>query len=332
MSSKSPHPLRKPLALALALVMIALVLPAISVTVHAANVVIDAADLNSGVASNTNYNAGDTVIIIGAPGNQLTLAGWESLRTLATPMNLVLDDTITSIPGDPIGRYLPVYTAVLSVQGNGVREIGDNAFSDFTGLTAAYFPNATHVGKWAFWGCSLITSISLPQVTDIGISAFYSCTSLTSIYLSGTCPNIDASAFQGVPNGLTILVSNPGDASYDSLPLIFPAGSVVKKHIVPNSGGPATPPGVGGGLVDPNAPADKDKEEVQASLGTATVTARRLNVRPTSDTTLRPLGRLARGTVVEVLAIENNFAQIQYTGKTAYVSLDYLKLDFEIVR
>ncbi len=50
-----------------------------------------------------------------------------------------------------------------------------------------------------------------------------------------------------------------------------------------------------------------------------------LNVRSGPSTSYKILGALVCGTVVEVTAIENGWASIQYNGKDAYVSAKYLK-------
>lgn len=50
-----------------------------------------------------------------------------------------------------------------------------------------------------------------------------------------------------------------------------------------------------------------------------------LNVRSGPSTSYKKLGALVCGTVVEVTAIESGWASIQYNGKAAYVSAQYLK-------
>jgi hypothetical protein len=58
--------------------------------------------------------------------------------------------------------------------GNGVTNIGHNAFNDCTSLTRATIGSG---------------------VTSIGNSAFYNCTGLTSIYLKGNAPNLGTTVF-----------------------------------------------------------------------------------------------------------------------------------------
>lgn len=63
---------------------------------------------------------------------------------------------------------------------------------------------------------------------------------------------------------------------------------------------------------------------------TYTVTAKiGLNVRKGPGTNYEKIGALSYGATVEVLSIENGWAQIEYAGRTAYVSAQYLKQEKE---
>ncbi len=62
--------------------------------------------------------------------------------------------------------------------------------------------------------------------------------------------------------------------------------------------------------------------------GTATVTASSLNVRSGASTSNSVVGKLARGTKVEILASSNGWYQIKYAGnKTGWVSGSYISLN-----
>ena len=58
-----------------------------------------------------------------------------------------------------------------------VTSIGDNAFSNCSGLTSVTIPNCvTSIGEGAFKNCIGLTSITIPNsVTSIGYEAFYGC-------------------------------------------------------------------------------------------------------------------------------------------------------------
>ncbi|MCM1321854.1 MAG: leucine-rich repeat domain-containing protein [Bacteroides sp.] len=64
-----------------------------------------------------------------------------------------------------------------------VTEIGENAFSGCTGLTAVTISDGvTSIGKYAFRSCTALTSVTIPgSVETIGFGAFGNCTGLKSI-------------------------------------------------------------------------------------------------------------------------------------------------------
>ena len=66
---------------------------------------------------------------------------------------------------------------------DGVKKIGEDAFSGCTGLTSVTIGNSVkEIGSSAFKGCKGLTSITIPSsVTSIGRRAFSGCTGLTSI-------------------------------------------------------------------------------------------------------------------------------------------------------
>lgn len=66
------------------------------------------------------------------------------------------------------------------------------------------------------------------------------------------------------------------------------------------------------------------------ALGNAYVTARNLNVRQTAGTELVPIGLLPRGTVVRVMNFSKQWCCIEWEGKTAFVSTNYLDFEDEV--
>ena len=80
---------------------------------------------------------------------------------------------------------------------NGVKNIGDNAFSWCKSLTSIEIPDSVKsIGNGAFWGCESLTSIEIPDsVKSIGNEAFYRCTSLTSIEIPDSVTSIGNDAF-----------------------------------------------------------------------------------------------------------------------------------------
>ncbi len=80
---------------------------------------------------------------------------------------------------------------------DGVTNIGDNAFNDFSKLSSITIPNSvTNIGESAFGGCSNLASITIPDsVTSIGDWAFYNCSSLSSITIPASVMSIGEGVF-----------------------------------------------------------------------------------------------------------------------------------------
>jgi len=87
---------------------------------------------------------------------------------------------------------------------DGVKEIGENAFSGFTELSAITLPSTlTTIGYGAFAYCSGLTSIDIPDsVIGIGNAAFRNCSGLTSIDIPSGVASIGGAAFLNC-SGLT---------------------------------------------------------------------------------------------------------------------------------
>jgi hypothetical protein len=89
----------------------------------------------------------------------------------------------------------------------GVTHIGNNAFTECSGLTSIVLPEGvTDIGDSAFEGCSGLTSIVLPEdVTHFGNAVFYGCTGLKSTVLPEGVTHIGDGVFSGC-SGLTSIV------------------------------------------------------------------------------------------------------------------------------
>ena len=103
---------------------------------------------------------------------------------------------------------------------NGVKVIGNSAFSGCDSLTSINIPNSvTMIGEYAFNWCKSLTSTNIPNsVTTIGEGAFRCCDSLTSINIPNSVTTIGKGAFVGcdsltsinIPNSVTTI----GDGAF----------------------------------------------------------------------------------------------------------------------
>ena len=93
---------------------------------------------------------------------------------------------------------------------NGVTTIGDNAFSDCSGLTSVTIPNSvTTIGDYAFYYCSSLTSVTIGNgVTSIGDQAFQYCSNLTDVTIPGNVTTIGDYAFEACSNLASVTIGN----------------------------------------------------------------------------------------------------------------------------
>src|SRR5574344_1437080 len=93
-----------------------------------------------------------------------------------------------------------------AVKYDALTSIGNNAFSQCSGLTTFDISGATNlttIGSSAFFYCTGLTSVTIPSsVTSIGDHAFTSCSGLTSVTIPSSVTSIGSSAFNGC-SGLT---------------------------------------------------------------------------------------------------------------------------------
>jgi len=80
---------------------------------------------------------------------------------------------------------------------DGVRKIGDRAFSGYTGLESVTLPNSLEaIGYYAFQDCTNMKSITIPKkVTIIGDGAFSGCRSLAHVVLPNALKTIGYGTF-----------------------------------------------------------------------------------------------------------------------------------------
>lgn len=103
--------------------------------------------------------------------------------------------SITSIPKSTAGAV----TIPSTLGGYPVTSIGDDAFSDCSGLTSVTIPNSvTNIGR-AFRYCSGLSSVVIPErVTSIAKGAFFGCHNFTSFFVDSN------NQFYSSTNGLLL--------------------------------------------------------------------------------------------------------------------------------
>ena len=85
---------------------------------------------------------------------------------------------------------------------DGVKRIGDNAFSLCTNLISVTIPESVEeIGSWAFMSCYRLKSVSFPDsLKTIGYQSFSGCKGLTEIRIPQNVTIISDSAFNGCSN------------------------------------------------------------------------------------------------------------------------------------
>ena len=82
---------------------------------------------------------------------------------------------------------------------NGILNVPDNAFKNFTNLKYAILPDSIKIiGKNAFYGCDKVATVNLSEnLTNVGDNAFYGCSKIAEINFYENLSAIGAHAFEG---------------------------------------------------------------------------------------------------------------------------------------
>lgn len=127
-----------------------------------------------------------------------TMAQWEAVKGTVNLWNYVPASIVKCSDGECKSPVLLVKNGVLVECCNksvanvgipeGVTEIGDGVFRNFTSLKSVIIPaSVTKIGEGAFKGCKSLKSVVISaSITEIGMSAFLDCKSLTSVEFAGT--------------------------------------------------------------------------------------------------------------------------------------------------
>ena len=178
---------------------------------------------------------------------------WKSCENLTAisvspehPSLAVIDGALYS-KADKRLVWVPMSTEGMFEIPQGIRIIGDWAFSDCESLTSVTIPDSvTAIDDWAFYRCESLTSVTIPDsvtsigsgvfgycesltsvtvpdsVTSIGDGAFFDCENLTSVTIPDSVTSIGDRAFYGcagltsvtIPDSVTKLEANPWGFCY----------------------------------------------------------------------------------------------------------------------
>ena len=160
-------------------------------------------------------------------------SGCSNMRTVTLNSNTIVSESRSQDTSMKLffGEQVYVYKI-----GNGVTNIGKNAFNGCSNMRSVHFPpNSCTIEENAFKDCTSLTSLFLENVTSIDKQAFYGCSGLTSLTIPSQTTNIENEAFLQC-NNLTHITLNGNEfvsknrTSSTSMVAIF--GPQVQKYII----------------------------------------------------------------------------------------------------
>ncbi len=142
----------------------------------------------------------------------IVISGLSSVYTNSPPTTLYIpgvnkNGQALSIKDNSTLGLVSTTTSIVIL--NGLKEIGNSAFSWKSFLTSVIIPNTvTRIGDEAFYGVA-ITNIDIPDsVKSIGYQAFRGCTALQSIRLGSGLTTLGASVFHECTKLKSVVIPN----------------------------------------------------------------------------------------------------------------------------
>ncbi len=195
----------------------------------------DTADGSGTFGDNINWYYKDKVLIVTGTG-EISLVDSETPDYKAIKNNvelLIIGNGITSIDFELSSGFM-LENASKVILPNGLTELGERAFSEFTKLTDITIPDSVlDIRKNAFTNCGSLKSITIPSsVNTIEGEAFWGCTSLEELIIPEGVTNIDTSVCGRcsnlvsvtLPKSLAVLGHRPFEECYN-LKNIYYAGT-----------------------------------------------------------------------------------------------------------
>ncbi len=145
-----------------------------------------------------DFSITESTIRFAYDGETLTISGSGDLiavpDTYKKAAHVIIENGVTSIGSRAFYSWNDLETVTIA---EGVRNIGDYAFSYCDSLTEITIPNSVYnVGERAFYACEDLTAVSVGNGTkQIGAYAFANCSSLVDLLLGEQLQSIDGYAF-----------------------------------------------------------------------------------------------------------------------------------------
>lgn len=146
------------------------------------------------------FNNCEALTSVKIPDNVISI-GYCAFENCNSVRTLVIGNGLTSFDNLPITSALESITI-----GDGITEIGDNKFYEFTNLRSVTIGSGvTKIGTSAFENCTGLTSVTIPDnVTSIGYRAFENCNSVKTLVTGKGLTSLDYLPITSALESITI--------------------------------------------------------------------------------------------------------------------------------
>lgn len=133
-------------------------------------------EAGTGITWDYDYKTG--TMIISGNGEMSDYADTDSAPwSRMLPRKLIIKDGVKKIGNNAFSGM----TSLKTIEISHVETIGKNAFYSCTGLSEVKMSQAKTIGSGAFYGCSSLESVEIPQVETLADSVFGDCRKLTTM-------------------------------------------------------------------------------------------------------------------------------------------------------
>ena len=129
---------------------------------------------------------------------------WDSIQSVVT--TIIIGDGVTNIGNQAFCRFDNLTSVTIP---NSVTTIGNSAFAVCSNLTSITIPNSVKTIGFGAFSSSGLTSVTIPNsVITIGDQAFARCSSLTSVTILNGVTTIEDRAFTGCSGLTSVTIPN----------------------------------------------------------------------------------------------------------------------------